>query len=51
MLRITAAASARTAGMAFMAAVVDGSPALRPVSNCTVRPSGLMYRAVARYSW
>src|SRR2546429_641224 len=50
MVRITVAASARTAGMAFIAAVVDGSPALRPVSNWTVRPSGLMYKAVARSS-
>ena len=51
MLRATVPASARTAGTTFIAAVVDGSPALSPVRNCTVRPSGLMYRAVARYSW
>jgi hypothetical protein len=46
-----AAASARTAGTAFIAAVVDGSPAFRPVSNWIVRPSGLTYCAVARYAW
>jgi len=39
----TAAASARTAGTAIIAAVVDGSPALCPVSNWIVSPSGLTY--------
>jgi hypothetical protein len=51
MAPITLAASARMAGTALVAAVVDGSPALRPVSNWIVRPSGEMYSAVARYSW
>ncbi|MGH3198830.1 MAG: hypothetical protein ACRDNT_23570 [Streptosporangiaceae bacterium] len=51
MSRMTAAAVARTAGMAFIAAVVDASPARRPVSNWTVRPSGLTYMLSARKSW
>ena len=50
MVRATAPASARTAGTAFIAAVVDGSPALSPVRNCTAWLSGLMYRAVARHT-
>jgi len=46
----TAAASSRTEGTAFIAAVVDGSPAFRPVWNWIVMPSGLTYWAVARYT-
>ena len=32
----------RTAGTAFMASVVPGSPAFSPTEYCTVRPSALM---------
>jgi hypothetical protein len=44
----TAAASMRIAGTARSAAVVEGSPAVSPVRNWIVSPSGLTYCAVAR---
>jgi hypothetical protein len=47
----TVAASARSAGTAFSAAVPLGSPAVSPVSNWIVVPAESTYCAVARYSW
>ena len=44
----TVAASVLIDGTAFIAALVDGSPAFRLVSNWIVRPSGLTYCAMAR---
>jgi hypothetical protein len=37
----TAVVVERIEGTAFSAGVPPGSPAFRPVENCTVRPSGL----------
>ena len=44
----TVVVAARMDGTAFIADVLPGSPAFRPVENCTVRPSGLTKFAVAR---
>src|SRR5215469_7598787 len=47
----TLVVSARMAGTACSAGVLPGSPATRPVENCTVFPSALRKLPVARYSW
>ena len=44
----TLAVTARTCGTAFSAGVLPGFPALSPVRNCTVRPSGLTRFPLAR---
>ena len=44
----TWAMAVRTGGTAFSAGVVPGFPALSPVRNCTVRPSGLTRFPLAR---